>query len=150
MARKKTAKKAETQTPEQIINSVNLAAKAREAGKDYALVYNRIKRGWSLEKALSHPVRKKKKSLSEQKAVVKKIHDTVKAAEIKETSIMTDHDAPLLSKEEKEALGTPIISEKAEKNMPMLWFLVLVLCVIVAGVWLQEAGVIGWADRIVE
>jgi hypothetical protein len=144
MARKKTAKKAEaeTQTPEQIINSVNLAAKAREAGKDYALVYNRIKRGWSLEKALSHPVRKKKKSLSEQKAVVKKIHDTVKAAEIKETPIMIDDYKPNLE--------PPLISEKAEKSMGMLWLLVVVFVVAVVGVWLQEAGIIGWADRIVE
>jgi hypothetical protein len=142
MARKKTASIAETQTPEQIINSVNLAAKAREAGKDYALVYNRIKRGWSLEKALSHPVRKKKKSLSEQKAVVKKIHDTVKAAEIKETPIMIDDYKPNLE--------PPLISEKAEKSMGMLWLLVVVFVVAVVGVWLQEAGIIGWADRIVE
>jgi hypothetical protein len=142
MARKKTASIAETQTPEQIINSVNLAAKAREAGKDYALVYNRIKRGWSLEKALSHPVRKKKKSLSEQKAVVKKIHDTVKAAEIKETPIMIDDYKPNLE--------PPLISEKAEKNLGMLWLLVVVFVVAVAGIWLQEAGIIGWADRIVE
>ena len=144
MARKKTAKKAET--PQEIIDTVNLAAKARDAGMDYGLVYNRIRRGWSLDKALTTPARKKakskKKTLSEQKAVAKKIHDTLKAAEIKSTDPKPGTIVP--------RLGTPLISEKAEKNLGMLWLLVVVFVVAVAGIWLQEAGIIGWADRIVE
>jgi hypothetical protein len=175
MARKKTAKKAETkQTPQQIIDSVNLAELARKANMDYALVYQRIKRGWDLDKALSAPARKKAKAKkkvvaeitpSEAKAIAKEIRNTLEAntetETISATSVSADTDpkpgtivpklgTPLLSKEEKDALGTPLISEKAEKSMGMLWFLVIVFLVAVVGVWLQETGIIGWADRIVE
>jgi MarR-like DNA-binding transcriptional regulator SgrR of sgrS sRNA len=162
MARKKTASIAETKkTPQQIIDSVNLAELARKANMDYALVYQRIKRGWDLDKALSAPARKKakakkkvvaEKTPAEAKAIAKEIRNTLEAntetVTISATSVSADTNPKPGTIVPN--LGTPLISEKAEKSMGMLWFLVLVLCVIVVGVWLQEAGVIGWADRIVE
>ena len=92
------------------------------------------------------------KTPAEAKAIAKEIRNTLEAntetVTISATSVSADTDPK--SGTSVPNLGTPLISEKAEKSMGMLWFLVLVLCVTVVGVWLQEAGIIGWADRIIK
>ena len=89
---------------------------------------------------------------AEAKAIAKEIRNTLEAntetVTVSATSVSADTDPKPGTIVPN--LGTPLISEKAEKSMGMLWFLVVVFLVAVVGVWLQEAGIIGWADRIVE
>ena len=47
-----------------------IADKAREAGLEPHVVYNRVNRGWTLAKALKTPVRGRKKSLKPEVPIV--------------------------------------------------------------------------------
>jgi hypothetical protein len=135
-----------------------VSQQARDKGLDPGLVFNRMHRGWTLEKALSEPVRsrkKPKKSIAKQKAVVKKIRDTLEEKATvqeleQEVTEFLDDKKPVIIPPLEGSFGLiekadnepPLLSEKAESNFGFLVFLTIVGFGLVVAIVLQELGII--------
>jgi hypothetical protein len=130
----------------------SISQQARDKGLDPGLVFNRMHRGWTLEKALSEPARprkKPKKSIAKQKAVAKKIRDTleekatVQELEQEVTEFLDDKKTVIIPPPvEKADNEPPLLSEKAESNFGFLVFLTIVGFGLVVAIVLQEFGII--------
>lgn len=120
----KKAKKVETKTDKSV------AELAREHNVDYALLYNRLRRGWSMEKALNTPARKKAKSKKKKASQSESLTAEVKT--ILDDNDLKKHEIKAKLAPPVEKVEPPLISEKAEQSLAFMWFMTALGVAIIA------------------